>query len=290
MTFTNTLMLALMAFSCGTTAQAREASLLRFDQSAVPVGSPVAPEYQVGTALRFHLESIARTERPTEVTLRSQMPQPSRLLRQPIARWSQNASASPALFSHLACTSGGYASAWWLQPEVEIRRSVHYASMASIACEFGVPISLLDAVIAQESGYNPWAVSRAGAMGMMQIMPGTARSLGLNTPFDPISSMRAGARYLRQQIERFGRIDLALAAYNAGPERRSLAVGYVPAIPETVNYVQTISRNWARLAAAAPTNDLRAERAIAASNAVLAAGYRGVELSRYDGMNVENPI
>jgi soluble lytic murein transglycosylase-like protein len=104
---------------------------------------------------------------------------------------------------------------------------------------------------------------------MMQIMPGTAQSLGLNNPFDPIANMRAGARYLHQQIERFGRIDLALAAYNAGPEWRSLTVGYVPAIPETVRYVQTISRNWARLAAAPPANDLPVQRAIAASNAVL---------------------
>lgn len=290
MTFNNTLMLALMALICGPSAQAREASLMRFDQLIVPAGSAPAPEDQVGTALRFHLQSIAQPERPTEPDVRNRMPQRLRTLRQPTARWWQNGPPSTALFPQSTCVSGGYASAWWLPTEVEIRRSVHFASMASIACEFGVPISLLDAVIAQESGYNPWAVSRAGAMGMMQIMPGTARSLGLNIPFDPIANMRAGARYLHQQIKRFGRIDLALAAYNAGPERRSLAVGYVPAIRETVNYVQIISRNWARLAAAPPANDLHADRAIAASNAVIAAGYRGVELSRYDGMNAENPI
>ena len=82
---------------------------------------------------------------------------------------------------------------------------------------------------------------------MMQIMPGTARSLGLNNPFDPISNLRAGARYLRQQIDRFGRVDLALAAYNAGPERRSLRYGRIPAIPETQHYVRTILTNWGRL-------------------------------------------
>lgn len=286
MTFNNKLLLAILSFSFWQCAQAREVELMRFDQSAAQIGAADIVE----TEIRSYMQSIGRPRVQAELTSSYGMLRRMSSLRRPTARWSQKEPPTLAHSFQSTCATDGYAPAWWLPLKVEIRRSVHFASMASIACEFGVPISLLDAVIAQESGYNPWAVSRAGAMGMMQIMPGTARSLGLNTPFDPVSSMRAGARYLRQQIERFGRIDLALAAYNAGPERRSLAVGYVPAIPETVNYVQTVSRNWARLAAAASANDLRAERAIAASNAVLAAGYRGVELSRYNGMNAENPI
>ncbi len=162
--------------------------------------------------------------------------------------------------------------------------------MASIACEFGIPTSLLDAVIAQESGYKSWVVSSAGAMGIMQIMPETGRQLGLRNPFDPIANLRAGARYLRQQLDRFGRVDLALAAYNAGPERRSLRAGYIPAIPETRNYVRTITTNWARLARlGAETTDAEI-RGNAAMTAVLASGYRSVELIRYDGLNVSNPM
>ncbi|ODU79760.1 MAG: hypothetical protein ABT10_19885 [Novosphingobium sp. SCN 63-17] len=152
-----------------------------------------------------------------------------------------------------ACEQVAYRPTWWLPHIVEARRAIYYPAMAQVACEFGLPARLLDAVIAQESGYNPRAISSAGAMGMMQIMPTTTRTLGLALPWDPIANMRAGARYLRDQKDRFGRMDLALAAYNAGPERKSLNAGYIPAIPETLRYVRTITTNWARLAAAAST-------------------------------------
>lgn len=162
--------------------------------------------------------------------------------------------------------------------------------MAAVACEFGLPTNLLDAVIAQESGYKSWAVSSAGARGLMQIMPDTANLLGLINPFDPLANMRAGARYLRQQLDRFGRVDLALAAYNAGPERRSLAAGYVPAIPETRTYVRTITTNWARLAQMGARQSDAEIRSDAAMAAVHASGYRSVELVRYDGSNALNPM
>jgi len=162
--------------------------------------------------------------------------------------------------------------------------------MAAVACEYGISTNLLDAVIAQESGYKSWAVSTAGAMGIMQIMPGTARALGLALPFDPIANMRAGARYLRQQIDRFGRIDLALAAYNAGPERGSLQNGTVPAIPETRNYVRTITTNLARLASRRSEIVTADHRGEAAMIALRASGYRSVELISYDGSNAANPM
>jgi soluble lytic murein transglycosylase-like protein len=139
--------------------------------------------------------------------------------------------------------------AWWLPPKIEIRRAAHFDLVVSAACEFGLPTALLDAIVMQESGYNTRAVSPAGARGLMQIMPSTARSLGLTHIHDPIANMRAGAQYLRQQIDRFGRVDLALAAYNAGPERRSLAMGRIPDIPETRSYVRGIFASWARLLA-----------------------------------------
>lgn len=188
------------------------------------------------------------------------------------------------------CDGARYAAAWWLSRDVESRRTLYFDQVAATACEFGLPTNLLDAVIAQESGYKSWAVSTAGAMGIMQIMPGTARLLGLVNPFDPAANMRAGARYLRQQFDRFGRVDLALAAYNAGPERRSLSAGYVPAIPETRNYVRTITTNWARLAQLGVGGNDATSRGEAAMVAVHASGYRSVELVRYDGLNAANPM
>lgn len=188
------------------------------------------------------------------------------------------------------CEGARYQRTWWLHSTVEARRERYFDIMAAIACEYQVPTTLLDAVITQESGYKSWAVSSAGAMGMMQIMPGTARYLGLSVPFDAVSNMRAGARYLKEQIDRFGRIDLALAAYNAGPHRRSLAAGYIPRIPETLNYVSTISTNWTRLAASVDVARPRDDLGSVAVAAVRASGYRTVELVRYDGLNASNPI
>lgn len=150
-----------------------------------------------------------------------------------------------------------------------------------VACEYGVPTLLLDAVVAQESGYKFWAISNKGAMGMMQIMPGTASQLGLARPFDALSNMRAGARYLREQLDRFGRVDLALAAYNAGPHRRSLREGRLPMISETLNYVRTILTNWNRLS---PHNTemTTVNRGAIAAAQVVKSGFRGVTLVRYD--------
>jgi soluble lytic murein transglycosylase-like protein len=104
---------------------------------------------------------------------------------------------------------------------------------------------LLEALVWQESRWNPSARSRAGAIGLAQLMPGTARDLGVD-PRDPIQNLSGGARYLRQQLNRFnGDVEKALAAYNAGPGRVMTARG-IPSIPETQAYVRAIV---ARLAA-----------------------------------------
>lgn len=106
----------------------------------------------------------------------------------------------------------------------------------------GLEPALLRAVISQESAWRPCALSRKGALGLMQLMPETAAILGVDNPFDPAQNVDGGARYLRHLLGRYdGDLALALAAYNSGPTRVDEAGG-VPPIPETVEYVLSILR------------------------------------------------
>lgn len=104
--------------------------------------------------------------------------------------------------------------------------------------------ALLDAVIGQESGFRPDVVSGAGAIGLMQLMPSTARELGVSDPFDPAQNVEGGAKYLRSLLDRYdGRLDLALAAYNAGPGAVD-HFGGVPPYKETQEYVSSIMSGY----------------------------------------------
>jgi len=115
-----------------------------------------------------------------------------------------------------------------------------YAALISqIAARYGVDEDLVHAVVQAESDYNPRCLSKAGAMGLMQLMPATARALGLDDPWDPAQNLDGGVRYLRQMIERFKDIDLALAAYNAGPNAVARYQG-IPPYPETQAYVRRV--------------------------------------------------
>ncbi|RMG67596.1 MAG: hypothetical protein D6715_04380 [Calditrichaeota bacterium] len=108
------------------------------------------------------------------------------------------------------------------------------------ARQFDLDPNLIRAVIFAESSGNPEARSPKGALGLMQLMPATARELGVNNPLDPEENILGGARYLRRLLNRFqGHLEKALAAYNAGPEAVDRH-GQVPPYPETRQYVQRI--------------------------------------------------
>lgn len=116
-----------------------------------------------------------------------------------------------------------------------------FRSMIREAAEkYQLPPELLDAVVKQESNYNPNAKSHKGAEGLMQIIPSTQKMLGVDDPYDPKQSIEGGARYLRMNLDRFqGDVRKALAAYNAGPGAVEKFKG-VPPYPETEDYVTKI--------------------------------------------------
>jgi len=106
--------------------------------------------------------------------------------------------------------------------------------------KYGVSASLIKAVIRAESGYNPNAVSHKGASGLMQLMPGTAKSLKVSNSFDPKDNVEGGVKYLRFLLDTFkGDVSLALAAYNAGLSKVA-KYGGIPPYAETRNYVNKV--------------------------------------------------
>ncbi|MCE5236823.1 MAG: lytic transglycosylase domain-containing protein [Eubacteriales bacterium] len=122
------------------------------------------------------------------------------------------------LFSSLLAQAVGGADAG--TSEVSVTSSAAYdAVIEAASSRYGLDADLIRAVIRVESGYNKSAVSSAGAQGLMQLMPGTANSLGVTDSFDATQNIFAGTQYLAQQLDRFGDIRLALAAYNTGPSR-----------------------------------------------------------------------
>lgn len=124
-------------------------------------------------------------------------------------------------------------------------RDVPYGQfIQSAATRFNVDPDLISSVIAIESNYNPKAVSRRNARGLMQLIPGTAVRLGVQNIFDPRENIDAGTRYLGELLHRYDNdLILALAAYNAGPERVQ-RYGSVPPYAETKSYVRRVKRTY----------------------------------------------
>ena len=123
------------------------------------------------------------------------------------------------------------------------RRAVYLPHVYAAEAQYGLPTGLLDALIWTESRYNPFAISGAGAAGLGQLMPKTARELGVANRFDPRANLSAAARYLRQMLDKFGMVHLAVAAYNAGPGAVERAGG-IPLNGETPSYVRNVLAFW----------------------------------------------
>lgn len=136
-----------------------------------------------------------------------------------------------------------------------LARSVNYdAAISRAAAAASVHSELLRAVIVVESGFNPRAISRRGAIGLMQLLPATARRYGAFNAFDPEQNIHAGARYLADLLARYGasNLDLVLAAYNAGENAVERYGRHIPPFRETRDYVPNVLKVYRALRARDP--------------------------------------
>lgn len=145
-------------------------------------------------------------------------------------------------YARLPGYGSGTQAGWLRLPNGAASR--YHPEITNASLRYGVPDKLVTAVIRAESAFNPQAVSRKGAQGLMQLMPGTASVLGVRNSFDPGQNIDGGVRHLRGLIDRFpNNLPLAIAAYNAG-ERAVLSYGGIPPYPETQDYVTKVLRYY----------------------------------------------
>ena len=172
-------------------------------------------------------------------------PQPATA--QPAAAGSE---AAPSNFATALAAASGPAAG---QEEAGGSSSQYDSLIQTAAARYGIDPAILHGLIQQESGFDPSAQSSAGAMGLTQLMPGTASTLGVSNPFNPAEAIEGGARYLAQLMSQFGgNATDALAAYNAGPGAVS-QYGGVPPYAETQSYVTKVLANAESYRQAHPT-------------------------------------
>jgi hypothetical protein len=181
-----------------------------------------------GPHLHFGLYSPGGTAVNPSISLTAgRMPDPTTLL-----------GPDPNDSSKLATVSGSYALSRF---DAVSSRIPYAAEIRTAATANGIDPLLLASLVYAESGFRPTAVSSCGAQGLTQLMPRTARSLGVTDSFDPLQNLNGGAKYIARQLKSFGRVDLALAAYNAGPG----AIGRLGAVPDSkMPYVSRILGKW----------------------------------------------
>jgi soluble lytic murein transglycosylase-like protein len=125
-------------------------------------------------------------------------------------------------------------------PRAEIERAIKVS-----AADYGVDPALIEAIIENESAFDSNATSSAGARGLMQLMPHTADALGVTDSYDATQNIRGGTRYLRSLLDRFGKVELAVAAYNAGPDAVQKYRG-IPPYEQTRSYVRKVLASYSR--------------------------------------------
>ncbi len=162
---------------------------------------------------------------------------------QPAVAFQIPNSQPPALSGSIT-SEGSYAPLNPFGPGAEVQSNLSSGDLHPLidraAKEEGIETALLDALVQTESNYNPGAISSKRAVGLTQLMPDTARSLGVTDPFDPVQNLRGGAKYLSQMIKQFdGDLPKAVAAYNAGPGAVT-RYGGIPPYSETQNYVNKV--------------------------------------------------
>ena len=124
--------------------------------------------------------------------------------------------------------------------DFKTRQEQHKALINQLAAKYQIDPALVHAVISVESGYNSNAVSGKGAVGLMQLMPGTAGDMNVADPYNPANNLEGGIKYLSQQLSRFQNTEQALAAYNAGPQSLLRYRGQIPPYNETRQYIQRV--------------------------------------------------
>ena len=243
-----------LLFQTSTSANAQQVERLVFGKPAQPAQTALHHDTrgQGGDLSKAMAAAFADLQPSVATTKQRAVNRTSSI---PVPLWMQTGVAPTVLYTasidaYPTLNSGtiSHCGPAMMKPRFDISRSAQrrrtelYPLVHEIACKHGVAPELLDGLIVQESRYRPAALSHAGAIGLAQLMPGTAREIGVTNPWDIVQNINGGAKYLKTQLDRFGRIDLALAAYNSGPNRVAKILR-IPRIRETQDYVFRIMKS-----------------------------------------------